>query len=177
MPDRLSEPVHAGDHVRGAPGADLELVMYGDFECPYCAAAQGILARVEKRLGDRLRLVFRHFPLDGVHPNARQAAAASEAAAAQEAFWAMHDALYASRGHLAEADLEQRARELGLDAERLAGEVRDGAHAARVEHDLATGRSSGVTGTPAFFANGVRVEGAFDAGSLVEALRAGATAA
>ncbi len=174
MPHRLSEPVNAGDHVRGAPGADLELVMYGDFECPYCTAAQGILARVETRLGDRLRLVFRHFPLDGVHPNARRAAEASEAAAAQGSFWEMHDALYASGGHLAEADLVRRARDLGLDADRLTEELRDGAHAPRVAHDLETGRASGVAGTPAFFANGVRVVGAFDAGSLVEALRTGA---
>jgi protein-disulfide isomerase len=176
VPDRLSEPVHPGDHVRGAAGADLELVMYGDFECPYCAAAQGILARVEKRLGDRMRFVFRHFPLEGVHPNAVHAAHASEAAAVQGAFWEMHDALYASRGHLTQADLSRRARELGLDADRVAAEVRTGAHAARVDHDVATGRASGVAGTPAFFANGVRVEGAFDAGSLVEALRADAAA-
>jgi protein-disulfide isomerase len=177
VPDRLSEPVHAGDHVRGAPGADLELVMYGDFECPYCNAAQGILARVERRLGDRLSFVFRHFPLDAVHPNARRAAEASEAAAAQGAFWEAHDALYAAGGHLGEADLVRRVGDLGLDAGRVAQELRDGVHAARVEHDLATGRSSGVTGTPAFFANGLRVEGAFDAGSLVEALRAGASPA
>src|SRR4051794_6860176 len=94
MSDRLSEPVGPADHVRGAPGADLELVMYGDFECPYCTAAQSIIERVRSRLGDRLRFVFRHFPLEQIHPHARQAAEASEAAAAQEAFWEMHDALY-----------------------------------------------------------------------------------
>ena len=174
MPDRLSEPVHAGDHVRGAPGADLELVMYGDFECPYCTASQEILSRVERRLGDRLRFVFRHFPLEDVHPNARRAAQAAEAAAAQGAFWEMHDALYAARGHLGEADLVRRAQELHLDADRVASEVRDEAFADRVAHDVGTGQASGVTGTPAFFANGRLVEGAFDAGSLVEALQAGA---
>src|SRR3954470_12986678 len=114
MPD-LTEPVHDGDHVRGAAGADLELVMYGDFECPYCAAAQGILARVERRLDGRLRFVFRHFPVEDVHPHARQAAEASEAAAAQGAFWGMHDALYAAGGRLATDDLVRHAAALGLD--------------------------------------------------------------
>lgn len=171
MPD-LFEPVHAGDHVRGADGADLELVVYGDFECPFCAAAQGIVARVEKRLGERLRIVFRHFPLESVHPHARAAALASEAAAAQNAFWAFHDALYAARGRLSDADLVGHARGVGLDTARVEAELRDGTHAERVDHDLETGVASGVTGTPAFFANGTRVAGAFDAGSLVDALLA-----
>jgi protein-disulfide isomerase len=169
--DRLSEPVHAGDHVSGAPGADLELVMYGDFECPYCLAAQGILDRVRTRLGDRLRFVFRHFPLDGVHPMARQAAELSEAAAAHGAFWPAHDALFAAQGRLQAATLVKIARDLGLDAARVERELADGTHAARVQHDVDTGTASGVTGTPGFFANGVMVDGAFDAGSLVAALR------
>jgi Na+:H+ antiporter, NhaA family len=171
VPDRLSEAVHDGDHVRGVSGAPLELVMYGDFECPFCAASQGILERVHKRLGDELRFVFRHFPIEEVHPHAQLAAQASEAAAAQGAFWEMHDALYAARGALEERDLIRHAAALGLDADRVAQELRDGVHAARVAHDAATGRASGIVGTPGFYANGLRVEGAFDAGSLVEALR------
>jgi protein-disulfide isomerase len=166
VPD-LTEPVHAADHVRGEPHAELELVMYGDFECPYCAAAQSILRRVEERLGDRLRFVFRHFPLESVHPHAAHAAQAAEAAGD---FWAMHDALYAARGHLEDADLIDRARELGLDGDAVEAALRDGTPADRVAHDLETGAASGVTGTPGFFANGALVTGAFDAGSLVEAL-------
>jgi protein-disulfide isomerase len=173
VPDRLSEPVHDGDHVRGVPGAPFELVMYGDFECPFCAASQGIIERVHKRLGDELLFAFRHFPLDEVHPHARLAAEASEAAAAQGSFWEMHDALYAARGALEERDLVRHATALGLDGDRVAEELRDRVHAARVEHDTASGLASGVVGTPGFYANGVRVEGAFDAGSLVSALRAG----
>jgi protein-disulfide isomerase len=169
VPD-LTEPVHAGDHARGDASADLELVMYGDFECPYCAAAQGILRRVHERLGARLRFVFRHFPLDSVHPHAMHAAQAAEAAAAQGAFWEMHDALYAARGHLEDADLAARAGELGLDAASVEAALRDGTYADRVGSDRASGRASGVTGTPGFFANGVLVTGAFDAGSLVTAL-------
>jgi protein-disulfide isomerase len=166
----LTEPVHADDHVKGPAGAELVLVMYGDFECPYCAAAQGILRRVEERLGDHLQIVFRHFPLDWLHPHALHAAQAAEAAAAQGAFWEMHDALYAGRGHLEDADLVAHAERLGLDAAAVDAALRGGTYADRVAHDRETAIASGVTGTPGFFANGKRVEGAFDAGSLVIAL-------
>ena len=172
MSDCLVEPVSAADHVRGAADAELELVMYGDFECPYCAAAQSILDRVLRRLDGRVRFVFRHFPLDEVHPHARLAAQAAEAAAAQGGFWEMHDALYAARGRLTERDLLEHARGIGLDADRVRAALQDGRHLTRVETDLESGRASGVRGTPAFFANGIRVEGAFDAGSLVDALTA-----
>ena len=166
------EPVGPGDHVRGDAGAELELVMYGDFECPYCAAAQGILRRVDDRLGPRLRFVFRHFPLDAVHPHAAHAAQAAEAAAARGAFWEMHDALYAARGHLEDADLVAHAARLGLDGGAVDAALRDGTFSERVEADRRSGEAAGVTGTPGFFANGRLVTGAFDAGSIVEALTA-----
>jgi protein-disulfide isomerase len=166
----LDIPLRGDDHVAGAPDAPLELVMYGDFQCPYCTAAQGSLRRVRERLGDRLRFVFRHFPLPEIHPDAVRAAQASEAAAAQDRFWAMHDALYAQRGALDEDDVVRAAAGIGLDAERLRSELRDGAHAARVERDRQDALAMGLAGTPTFFANGERVEGAFDAGSLIEAL-------
>jgi len=146
--------------------------MYGDFQCPFCVAAQGMVARVRDRLGDELRFGFRHFPLRDVHPDAELAAEASEAAAAQGAFWPMHDRLYGSGGRLARADLLQAAAELGLDADRVASELEAGTHAARVQRDVDSGERSGVPGTPAFFANGTRVEGSFDAASLIAALRA-----
>jgi protein-disulfide isomerase len=168
----LDPPLGAGDHVTGPPGADLELVMYGDFQCPYCTAAQGPLRRVRERVGDRLLLAFRHFPIAELHPDAERAAQAAEAAAAQGAFWPMHDALYASGGRLREAEILEAAAALGLDAERMRAELADGTHAARVARDVESGRRSGVDGTPAFFANGARVDGAFDAGSLVAALTA-----
>ena len=172
MSDRLTEPVGPDDHVRGPSDAELELVMYGDFECPYCAAAQSILERVQRRLDGHLRFVFRHFPLDEVHPHARQAAEAAEAAAALGRFWEMHDALYAARGRLTERDLREHASALGLDARAVDAALLDRRYRERVQADLESGRASGVTGTPAFFANGVRVDGAFDAGSLVDALTA-----
>jgi protein-disulfide isomerase len=169
----LDPPLGPDDHVAGPAGAPLELVMYGDFQCPYCAAAQGPVRRVRERLGDELRFAFRHFPIAEIHPDAPRAAEAAEAAAAQGAFWEMHDAMYASGGRLREEELVATAADLGLDAERLRVELRDGTRAARVERDLESGRRSGVTGTPGFFVNGVAHDGAFDAGSLIEALTGG----
>jgi protein-disulfide isomerase len=170
--DRAIPPLGAEDHVAGPAGAPLELVMYGDFQCPYCAAAQSIVRRVRERLDGRLRFAFRHMTLPEVHPLARGAAEASEAAAAQGEFWPMHDALYAARGRLARDDLVGHAAALGLDAQRVRDELAGAVHAQRVARDDASARAAGVTGTPAFFVDGVLHEGAFDAGSLVEALQA-----
>src|ERR687894_430431 len=132
----LDPPIGPEDHVRGRPDAPYELVMYGDFECPYCAAAQSILARVRSRLGDRLRFAFRHFPIEELHPHARHAAEVAEAAAAQGAFWEMHDALYAARGALTDRDLLAHASVLGLDTDRIASELADHVHLARVLRNL-----------------------------------------
>jgi protein-disulfide isomerase len=170
VPDALIPPLDAGDHVDGPPGAELELVMYGDFQCPFCSAAQPILKRVRDRLQDRLRFAFRHFPLTEVHPDAQRAAEASEAAAAQDAFWPMHDALYRAGGLLGLDAVLAAARGLELDVERLGPELAGGTHAARVARDLESGRAAGVAGTPAFFVNGERHEGGYDAQSLIAAL-------
>jgi len=171
----LDPPLDGDDHVAGAAGAPLELVMYGDFQCPFCMAAQSVLRRVRERLGDRLRFAYRHFPITARHPDAQLAAEASEAAAAQGAFWEMHDALFALRGRLALAEVLGAARALGLDAERMRAELEGGVHAARVARDAESGARSGVTGTPGFFVNGERHDEAFDAGSLVAALERTAT--
>ena len=146
-------------------------MMYGDFECPYCAAAQSILARVRSRMDGELRFVFRHLPLVSVHPHAHHAAQAAEAAAAQGAFWEMHDALYAGRGRLEDADLVAHARDLGLDAERIGLELESGEHAARVERDASSAAALGLTATPVFFVNAVRRTDSYDAGALAPALR------
>jgi len=159
------------DHVDGPADAPLELVMYGDFQCPYCAAAQGILRRVRDRLAGRLRFGFRHFPLDALHPDARRAAEASEAAAAQGYFWEMHDALYGLRGQLSQAAILRVAGSIrGLDVARMRSELESGVHAARVERDVASGNELGVPGTPTFLVNGERHHGAFDAQGLIAAL-------
>ena len=170
MPSALTPPLGPGDHVDGALDGPLELVMYGDFQCPYCAAAQSMVRRTRERLDGRLRFAFRHLPLHDLHPLAQKAAEASEAAAAQGAFWPMHDRLYAARGRLTVDDLVGHAAELGLDAERVRGELEAGTHAERVARDESSAREAGVQATPAFFVNGVLHGGAFDARSLVTAL-------
>ena len=170
MPDLLTPPLGPEDHVDGPPDAALELVMYGDFQCPYCSAAQPIVRRVRDRLGDRLRYAFRHLPLPEVHPDAQRAAEAAESAAAQGAFWAMHDALYAQRGRLELEDVLRAASEAGVDPERVRTDLEAGVYAWRVARDAESALAGGVTGTPGFFANGVRVEGSFDAQSLLAAL-------
>jgi len=172
VPDLLTPPLGPEDHVDGPPDAALELVMYGDFQCPYCSAAQPIVQRVRDRLGDRLRYAFRHLPLPEVHPDAQRAAEAAESAAAQGAFWAMHDALYAQRGRLELEDVLRAASEAGVDRERVRTDLEAGVYAPRVARDAESALAGGVTGTPGFFANGVRVEGSFDAQSLLAALEA-----
>ena len=162
---RLSEPVDPErDHIRGSAG--IELVEYGDFQCPYCRDAVPSLRRVLERLDGRVRLVFRHFPVTGKHPRAQEYAEASEAAAAQGRFWEMHDLLFAER-HPEPLELAER---LGLDGARFEAELRSGAHADRVARDRASGEASGVTGTPAFFIAGERHRGFYDVESLVDEL-------
>src|SRR3954470_16171383 len=109
--------------------------MYGDFQCPYCTAAQSIVRRVRERLDGRLRFAFRHLPLTEVHPDAQRAAEAAEAAAAQGSFWEMHDALYANGGRLGERDLVGLADRIGLDPERFRAGLAGGAYTARVARD------------------------------------------
>lgn len=156
--------------MRGEPGAPLELVMFGDFQCPFCLGAQSILRRVRERLGGRLLFAFRHLPIPEKHPLAMLAAEASEAAAAQGRFWEYHDALYAIQPKLSREEMVAAATDLGLDAERMAAEIEAGAHRDRIARDLASAEASGATGTPTFFVNGARHFGAYDASSLVEEL-------
>jgi protein-disulfide isomerase len=167
--ERLSPPLEQIDHVRGEPGAPLELVMFGDFQCPFCLGAQKSLRRARERLGEKLLFGFRHLPIPEKHPLATEAAEASEAAAAQGRFWDYHDALYAAQPKLSRATMLEVGRDLGLDAERIATEIDAGAHRDRIARDLASAEASGATGTPTFFVNGKRFYGAYDASSLVEA--------
>jgi protein-disulfide isomerase len=146
--------------------------MYGDFQCPYCTAAFPIVSRIRDQLAGRLLFAFRHFPLREIHPDAERAAQAAEAAAAQGAFWQMHDRMYESRGALGREDLISYATELGLDTERFTAELDSGEHAPRVQRDVDSGLASGVPGTPTFFVGGRRHTGSFDAQSLTAALEA-----
>jgi NhaA family Na+:H+ antiporter len=146
--------------------------MYGDFQCPYCHAAQPVIDKLRQQLGDRLVYAFRHLPLRGRHPMAESAAEASESAGAQAKFWEYHDGLYAKQPKLGPELYEELAVELGLDVERLDEELRDGRWSERVERDRESGLASGADGTPAFFVNGRLHAGPADVESLAGALTA-----
>ena len=171
---RLAVPVDERDHVRGPADAPITLVEYGDFECPDSARATSVLREVQHRLGGRLRLVFRHFPLRHKHPHAQWAAEAAEAAAAQGRFWEMHDQLFVHQRLLGDEHLDLYITRLGLDAGRLRRDLAEHVHAARVEADCEGGRRSGVEGTPTFFIDGVRYDGVYELEPLAAALDAAA---
>lgn len=171
----LTVPVDEGrDHVQGPADAAVTLVEYGDYECPYCGAAYPIVKEVQARMGDRLRFVFRNFPITTSHPHAEQAAEAAEAAAAQERFWEMHDVLYENQRHLEDEDLRAYAEQVGLDVERFGKELAEHAHAARVREDFMSGVRSGVNGTPTFYVNGLRHDDSYELETLLDALEAAA---
>jgi Na+/H+ antiporter NhaA len=159
------------DHFRGPADAPVTVVEYGDFECPYCGRAESVVRELLADFGD-VHYVWRHLPLSDVHPNAELAAEASEAAAAQGRFWEMHDQLLDHQGELRPRDLHGYAGRLGLDLERFEDDLRRHAHAPRVEEDVDSADASGVTGTPTFFVNGRRHDGAYDIDSLTAAVRA-----
>jgi protein-disulfide isomerase len=159
------------DHVQGPATAAVTLVEYGDFECPYCGAAYPIVKRVQREMGDRLRFVFRQFPIATSHPHAEAAAQASEAAGVQGRFWEMHDRLFEHQDQLAHDDLRAHAAALGLDLDRFERELADGTHAARVREDFMSGVRSGVNGTPTFYINGARHDGSFDYEVLLDSVQ------
>jgi protein-disulfide isomerase len=164
------------DHVQGPPDAPATLVEYGDYECPYCGAAYPIIKKVQAAMGDRLRFVFRNFPISTSHPHAEEAAEAAEAADSQGRFWQMHDLLYENQRHLRDEDLRAYAEQLGLDVELFDKELAEHVHAERVHEDFMSGVRSGVNGTPTFFINGVRFDHSYEFDSLLAALeRAAAT--
>ena len=168
----LTEAVGAHDHVLGRPDAPATLVEYGDYECPFCAQAQGEVAVALRQVGSGVRFAFRHFPLANIHPLAVLAAQAVEAAGEQGRFWPMHVILFARQEALEPEDLLAYAESLHLDVRKFAAELRDGAHVSKVKRDLQSGIQSGVMGTPTFFLNGRKHEGSWNAGALAAAVRA-----
>jgi Na+/H+ antiporter NhaA len=158
------------DHVRGPADAPVTLLEYGDYECPYCSEAEVAIHELLDTFGDDLRYVWRHLPLNDVHRSAQMAAEAAEAAAAQDAFWPMHDLLIEHPHELLPRDLDGYAAQLGLDRERFWDEIRRHAHVPRIADDVASADAGGVAGTPTFFVNGRRHHGAYDAETLTRAV-------
>jgi Na+/H+ antiporter NhaA len=158
------------DHIRGPLEAPVTVVEYGDFECPYCGQAEPVVRELLRDFGD-VRYVWRHLPLNDVHPRAQLAAEATEAAAAQDVFWPMHDLLFNHQDALRPADLIRYAEQLGLDIELFSSQLRKHAGANRVAEDVNSADLSGVSGTPTFFINGRRHHGAYDIATLSAAVR------
>ncbi len=158
------------DHIRGPLEAPVTLVEYGDFECPYCGQAEPVVRELLRDFGD-VRYVWRHLPLSDVHPHARLAAEAAEAAADQGAFWEMHDRLLDNQDLLTFGDLAHHAEQLGLNVERFTNQLQDHSGAARVAEDVDSADLSGVSGTPTFFINGRRHYGAYDIETLKNEVR------
>jgi Na+/H+ antiporter NhaA len=168
----LSEPVDPErDHIRGPVDSPVTVLEYGDFECPYCGQAEPVVRELLREHGE-ISYVWRHLPLNDVHPNAQLAAEAAEAAAEQGAFWEMHDLLLEHQDALGYRDLVGYARELGLDAERFQHDLRTRAGAGRIAEDVDSADLSGVSGTPTFFVNGIRHYGAYDIATLSAAVKA-----
>jgi protein-disulfide isomerase len=167
----LTVPVTEGrDHIQGHADAPVTLVQYGDYECPYCGEAYPIIKEIQSEMGERLRFVFRNFPISTSHPHAEQAAEAAEAANAQGKFWEMHDLLYERQQNLTNEDLHRYAEELGLDVERFDKEMAEHVQAQRVHEDFMSGVRSGVNGTPTFYINGVRHDDSYETDVLRDAL-------
>jgi len=148
-----------GRPVQGLPSAPVSLVLFSDFQCPYCKEMSETIKEVIKNYGKKVRLVFRQMPLTSIHPYAQKAAEASLCAAAQGHFWEMHDLLFADQGNLGEKDLKQRAGKLGLDTDAFSKCLDGKRYAAQVREDVRAGSSAGVDGTPALFVNGRYLNG------------------
>ncbi len=159
------------DHAHGPEDAPYTLVEYGDYECPDCGRLYVTLRDLQSDIASRLRVVFRHYPLSGIHHHAQQAAEAAEAAGAQGKFWEMHMLLFERQEALHTKDLIRYARELTLDVERFRNELKNQIYSERVRADFIAGVQNGVNHTPGLFLNSVRYDGTWDRESLGSLLK------
>jgi protein-disulfide isomerase len=176
-PEELAVPVNEKDHVQGSRSAPVTLVEYGDYECPDCLNAWPIVQEIRQKLGDRLAFVFRHFPLNSIHPRASAAAQAAEAAGLQGRFWEMHDQLFGHQKELGNVDLTHLALTMGLEIYRFESALELQSSLQKISDDMDGGIRSGVKGTPTFFINGRRYRGKVDAASLLREIELAAQGA
>ena len=168
---QLTERVNDNDHISGNTDAPLELVEYGDYECPHCGRAYPMVKDIQQQLGSTIKLIFRNFPLSKIHPHAFSAAVAAEAAGLQGKFWEMHDILFENQTVLDTENIFRFASMLGLDVERFKNDIQQNHWVEKVEKDFESGLKSGVNGTPTFFVNGKRFDGEWTNGKLLDYLK------
>jgi protein-disulfide isomerase len=166
---KLAAPITAKDHTQGPASAPITLVEYGDYQCPSCGDAFPIIQKLQTHFGDKLRFVFRNFPLP-MHPYAQHAAEAAEFAAAHHKFWEMHDLLFKHQRDLSDKSLLRLAKDLALSTDDLTRALEAGTYTAHIQSDIDSGEASGVTGTPMFYINGRLYDQDYDYDSLVAAL-------
>ncbi|MGH7553196.1 MAG: DsbA family protein [Longimicrobiales bacterium] len=162
--------ITSDDWILGRSGAPVTLLEYGDFECPFCAAARPMLENLVVENPDTIRLVYRHFPIRTLHPHAQRAAEAAEAAGAQGRFWEMHDMLFAHQRRLDYDDLLEYAAAIGVDTGRFDDELASHVYLSEIRRDFRHGIRDGVNGTPTIFINGVRYDGARKREAMLDAI-------
>ena len=167
----LRPPLNAQDHIQGRPDAPIQLVEYGDYECPFCGRAHLIVKAVQRAMGDDLLFAFHNFPLSQVHPHALRAAQAAEAAGLQDRFWPMHDLLFQNQQFLEDEHLLRYAGLIGCDLDQFAQDIDSEEVTEKVRSDFLSGARSGVNGTPTFFINGERYEGSWEPDVLLSFLQ------
>jgi len=168
---KLKPAVNSNDHIQGNEDAPIELVQYGDYQCPHCGRAYPIIKSIQKKLGNNVKFVFRNFPLSEIHPNAMHAALAAEAASAQNKFWEMHDIIYENQQHLYDVDLVKYAVKIGLDPKQFKADFEAPQYLEKIEIDFESGVRSGVNGTPSFFINGQKYDEDWDEAPFLAHLR------
>jgi len=168
----LRVPVSSNDHTQGDTNAPITLVEYGDFQCPHCAIAHGIVKRLQEQFGDRLRYVFRNFPLTEIHPMAEPAAEAAEFAAANGKYWQMHDSIFEHQRRLSPELLVEIAIRLQLDTDEMATAMDVQRYLDLITRDVEGGERAGVHGTPTFFINGRQHQGPWQFEDLARAMEA-----
>lgn len=163
---------HAGSPALGSSGAAVEVVEFSDFQCPYCRQFAPNLKRVKEEFGDKVRVVYRQYPIASIHPFAFKASEASLCAHDQGKFWELHDMMFSEQEKLAVADLKDKARRAGVDQKKFDGCLDSGKYVEQVQADLAEGLRIGVSGTPAVYVNGIQLDGgAVPYETLAQAIR------
>ncbi len=168
---QLTPPVNNNDHILGNADAPLELVEYGDYECPYCGRAYPIVKDIQQQLRTDMKFVFRNFPLSKIHPHAFSAAVATEAAGLQGKFWEMHDVIFENQMTLDAENIFRFASILGLDIERFKNDIQQKPLIDKVEKDFESGIRSGVNRTPTFFINGNKYDSEWTGDQLFQYLK------